>query len=95
MVGKSSCSTSLTMPSVSVTSLVPMSHFVSSTVESGQYRRDTTPARAAGFSKKLPAPSPPISRPNTGSPSKRGKQSQSIEPAEEQRAAVRVSPISP
>jgi hypothetical protein len=38
---------------------------------------------------------PPTTRPNTGSPSKRGKQSQSMAPWLETTAAVRVSPSSP
>jgi hypothetical protein len=38
---------------------------------------------------------PPTSRPNTGSLSNRGRHSQSIDPVDEQSAAVRVSPISP
>jgi hypothetical protein len=81
------------MPSVRTTTPDSVCQVVSRIVEPLRYRREVARTSSTA-SEKHPARSPPRRRPNTGSESIRGRHSQSMDPADEHNAAVRVSPMS-
>ena len=81
------------MSSVTSTSPSSVVQRVTSVKVSVSYERTAVAAASAGLSSHLPWSASPSSAPNTEPASKRGRQSQSIEPSSPTSAAVRQSPI--
>src|SRR2546429_7289543 len=82
------------MVSTSVASIPSSFHVVSRMADASRYRRVVELAPTTEISNQPPCLGS-IRRPKIGSESNRGQHIQSIEPADEVRAAVRVSPSRP